>query len=563
MSQDETLIETSFADAITMIAGAKELPEPKRRHWACSLRRIAKALDRPEATIPARYSAIRTALGQLHHVPLGVTAKNVANHKANTKAALRWLNREKDAPEHGARLQPEWERLRAAVAHNVARMRLSPLMRYCSAKGIEPEGVDEHVIDGFMEYRAHSTARPVNDAVRRLLARAWNANVGRIEHWPALRLVEPPLGVRATIQWSEFPAGLREDVAQYLDRLKGERRRRNGQRIRPVKASTIENRRNEILIAARMAVRLGVRIESLTSLGALLAPPVARRILDAYWEKNGERPKTFTIDLAMRFLSIARETGCVDEAGCKELQDMWRALEDHRRTGLSDKNIDLIRAVLTEGVWDRIVNLPRKLMREARSKLDHAPNRSAVLGQMAVAIAILTVAPVRLMNLTSIRLDHNLIKPGGPDGKYRLVFPDYDVKNRVRLEFPLSRDLTDLIDEYVHTMRPTLLRNRNEDWLFPGQNGGAKRKIGFSVQISKRILKATGLRITVHQFRHAAGAIILKHRPGEYQLVKLLLGHIDIETTINSYVGFESTHASEVFAQIIEDRLQPSSEERL
>ena len=86
----------------------------------------------------------------------------------------------------------------------------------------------------------------------------------------------------------------------------------------------------------------------------------------------------------------------------------------HRQTGLSDKNLDLIRKVQTGGVWDRVVNLPPRLMSVARSQLDHAPNRAAVNAQMAVAIAILTVAPVRLINLTSIRLDHNLIKPGGP-----------------------------------------------------------------------------------------------------------------------------------------------------
>jgi len=560
MSQDETLIETSFADAIAMITQAKELPEQKRRHWTCSLRGIAKALDRPEATIPSRYSAIRTVLGQLHHVPLGLTAKTLANHKANTKAALLWLTREKDVPKHGARLRPEWERLRSAVRDSVARSRLSPLMRYCSVKGIPPNGVNEQVVDGFTEYRAQSTARPVNDAVRRLLARAWNANIGRIDWWPALRLVEPPIRVRATTPWTEFPAGLRDDVERYLERLKQKRRSRRGQRIRPLKPSTIQNRRNELMIAARMAVRLGVPIETLTSLGALLAPSVAQKILDAFWEKNGETPKTFTIDLAMRFLSIARETGCLDEAGCEELQGMWEAMEGHRRRGLSDKNIDLIRKVLTDGVWDRVVNLPRKLMREARSKLDHAPNRAAVLGQMAVAIAILTVAPIRLINLTSIRLDHNLIKPGGPESNYRLVFPDYDVKNRVRLDFPLNRELTDLIDEYVHTMRPILLRGRNENWLFPGQAAGAKRKTGFSGQITTRILKETGLRITVHQFRHAAGAIILKHRPGDYQLVRLILGHVSIETTLKSYVGLESIQASEVFGQIIQGRLESEDE---
>jgi hypothetical protein len=562
MTENDALIETSFAAAIAMIEKAEDLPGQTKRHWVCSMRQIAKALDRPLETIPARYSAVRTPLGQLHHAPLGLTAKTLMNHKSNVKAALLWLSREKNVPEHGARLHPEWERLRAKVADSVARSRLSPLLRYCSAKEIAPDGVDEQVVDEFMAYRARSTARPVNAGARRLLARAWNANVGTIEKWPPLRLIEPPIKPADTVPWDAFPAGLRRGVDAYLDGLTGVRRSRRGQRIRPLKPSTIQNRRNELTIAARMAVRVGVPIESLTSLGALLAPDVARKILDAYWQKNGEEPKTFTIDLAMRFLSIARETGCVDDAGCEQLNELRLAMEQHRRTGLSDKNIDLIRRVLTEGVWNRVVDLPPKLMATARSQLDHAPNRAAVTAQIAVAIAILIKAPVRLINLASIRLGHNLIKPGGPDTNYRLVFPDYDVKNRVRLEFPLDRDLTDLIDEYVHEMRPTLLRGRNEDWLFPGQRDGAKRKTGFSGQITQRIQKATGLRITVHQFRHAAGAIVLQNRPGDYQLVRLILGHRSIETTLKSYVGLESIQASEVFGQIIRDRLQTGREAR-
>ena len=59
------------------------------------------------------------------------------------------------------------------------------------------------------------------------------------------------------------------------------------------------------------------------------------------------------------------------------------------------------------------------------------------------------------------------------------------------------------------------------------------------------------MRITVHQFRHAAAAIILKHRPGEYEMVRLLLGHKSVTTTINSYIGLETTHASQVFGDMI------------
>jgi hypothetical protein len=47
----------------------------------------------------------------------------------------------------------------------------------------------------------------------------------------------------------------------------------------------------------------------------------------------------------------------------------------------------------------------------------------------------------RLANLTAIRLGFNLIKPDGPESNSWLVFPDYDVKNRVKLEYPLEQSI--------------------------------------------------------------------------------------------------------------------------
>ena len=169
--------------------------------------------------------------------------------------------------------------------------------------------------------------------------------------------------------------------------------------------------------------------------------------------------------------------------------------------------------MLTEGVWSEVVSLPNVLMQQARSAKDHAPIKAAVTAQLAVAIAILTFAPIRLSNLVGIELGKNLIKPGGLNSPYWLVFPHYDVKNRVDLNFQFDQALTDLIDEYVHEFRPALLRGSNASWLFPGEAGEPKTASMFSTQITERIEKAVGLRITVHQFRHAAAAIYLKHQP--------------------------------------------------
>jgi len=157
--------------------------------------------------IPARYSAIRADLAQLHQVPAGLTLKTLQNHKSNTKSALLWLAWEKGIPEHGAPLSPAWEALRGRIRCNLVRWRLSSFMRFCSATDVGPAAVDDAAVDAFMEYRSR-TGKPANDALRRLLARAWNANVGAIPGWPVCHLLEPPVRAAAVeLMWEEFPRG--------------------------------------------------------------------------------------------------------------------------------------------------------------------------------------------------------------------------------------------------------------------------------------------------------------------------------------------------------------------
>src|SRR5262249_23175690 len=159
--------------------------------------------------------------------------------------------------------------------------------------------VDERIVERFKDYRTQS-GMATDDASGRRLIRAWNSNVGHIQGWPARRFTEPAVKPTTDLPWEEFPEGFRRDVDQYLQSLIRVRRGRGGRRIRPLKPSTIRQRRMEFAAAARMAVRTGVAIGDLNSLSALLSPDVVEKILDAYWAKNGETPKAFTIDLACR-----------------------------------------------------------------------------------------------------------------------------------------------------------------------------------------------------------------------------------------------------------------------
>ena len=147
----------------------------------------------------------------------------------------------------------------------------------------------------------------------------------------------------------------------------------------------------------------------------------------------------------------------------EKLGDIRAELEKYRQGGMTPKNMKLIRQVLNESVWERVVNCPTEMMKRARSLKDRAPVKAAVTAEIAVAIAILTMAPVRAANFAAIRLDENLIKPGGLETPHLLVFPHYDVKNRVDLTFEFDDYLTDLIDEYVQEYRPSLFRGSNGD----------------------------------------------------------------------------------------------------
>jgi integrase len=549
------LLEPSIADVLKAIEAASGLTASKKTHWSCSLRQVCTGIGRPAESIPGRWSGVEFHVRQLHHARLGCTPKTLANHKANARAALVWFDGVKTGPRHGIKISPCWAALRSKILEQHRRLRLSGLIRFASASGIEPEDISEAVLDEYMRYRAETTALASDLAARRLIARAWNACAAKVKGWPSPRLIEPPVKALTQIHWEAFPEKLRTDIEDYLRAFTKIRRGARGKRIRPCKASTIATRRRELQAFARMAVQQGTPIERLNSLAALVQPDLAEKVLNAYWEQNGDEPSVSTIDMGWKIVSVARETKCLSEPELARLDDMRAALEEHRRKGLTDKNLTVIRQVLTEGIWDEVVALPGKMMEKARALRDQAPVKAAVTAQLAIAIAIFIFAPIRLGNLIAIRLAENLIRPGGPHSPYWLVFPDYDVKNRVTLQFKLQPELSELIDEYINDYRPALLRGSKDLWLFPGQKREIKNSRTLSLQVTDRVIKATGLRITVHQFRHAAAAIFLKHRPGQYELVRQMLGHRSIQTTMNFYVGLENIQATEIFGDIIKQRM--------
>ena len=88
-------------------------------------------------------------------------------------------------------------------------------------------------------------------------------------------------------------------------------------------------------------------------------------------------------------------------------------------TDLTNKNRVALRQFEDDHNKHRLLSLPGKLFDEALAK-DLGDERSAVKAQLALAIEILLMAPIRARNLIRLRFDESLIRPGGtkiPDPK--------------------------------------------------------------------------------------------------------------------------------------------------
>jgi len=542
--------DLSFADAIGLIEAA-DLPKAKKTQWVCALNRIADFFGTAPEGVIGRWQAIAARVKKLHPVRCGVSPKALGNYKSSVKAALLYLTEKNGVLGRGTPLTKAFASLVALVPTEHRQYDLRAMMRYASGKGARPDQIDDAFLAGYLAYRRDVLGRDSSAQFHRNVANAWNACAGSFDEWPQRKLFVPGRVDRGITPWEDFPASLRAEVDAWLDGMGKLRRLANGSRRRPARASTLRTRLAEVQAFARRAVSLGIAAESLTSLAKLLDPDLVEKIIDQMCAGNA--PKTAVVDLGWRLCALAETTSCLDEENLARLKEVQEVLEDQRPTGMTQKNLRVVRAVMTSDVWRRVVNLPEKLMEQALRDRATAPIRAARLAQRAVGIGILSFMPVRAGNLTNIEIGAHLVQPNGPAGDYLLTIPSAEVKNGVDIECAFDIALSKLIATYIHDFRPLLMAGANHNLLFPGRGDGARVIAGFSDSIAREVEKEIGLRVTAHQFRHAAAATILRKDPGNYEFVRRILGHKSTKTTREFYIALEGIEASRKFASMVRE----------
>jgi integrase len=190
-------------------------------------------------------------------------------------------------------------------------------------------------------------------------------------------------------------------------------------------------------------------------------------------------------------------------------------------------------------------------MAEAERMAAERPRHAALLAQWALAVGVLPFASMRIGNLAALDLERHLVRHGRGDAEVvHLVIEGREVKNHRELEYPLPPPAVALLDRYLARFWPTLAPPGTTA-LFPGRGGRPKGRRLLGRQIARAVFARTGLRMNPHLFRHAAAKLYLTARPGEVEVMRLVLGHGSIETTTGHYAGFETAAAVRHFDRVI------------
>jgi integrase len=533
----------TLVDVLAAIAAA-QLPERRKQDLASAVRSAARALGRPPEQVPADPRLLASRLTEIAPQALGFSKARWSNVRSLLRAAL-----ELAAPvapgRHLTPLTPTWAALWDRLPTRRLKTRLSRLLHYCSAAGIEPHDIGEATFAAFREH-LELTLLKEPPAVFRETLLGWNDARAQVSGWPDLTVRIPTRRTAWTLPWSAFPESLHQDLMRYLDRLGG-RDPLEELPFRPVRPLTLRHREYQLRQFASALVMRGRDPSTLMRLADLVAIETFKDGLRYLLERRGWRSTATIVHLATSLKGIARHHVRVDAQHLERMAAVIGRLDPPKR-GLTVKNRSRLRALDDPKTALALVRLPDKLM--ALADREQHPLRAARLAQTAVAIEILLMAPIRIGNPGRLDTDQHLIRPSRIGSALHIVIESSETKNREPLEYPLPSGSIELIERYLSQFRPALAP-AGSTALFPGRSNGSKHGNSLRTQIADAVFAHTGMRVHPHLFRHIAAKLFLDANPGSYEVMRRVLGHRSLETTTAFYTGLETASAVRHFDQTI------------
>jgi integrase-like protein len=518
----------TLADLSDRIRGAG-LPQRRMQDICAALKTAARALGKPPDRIAADLARLMLQLQKVPPSSIGLTGATLANVRSLIRAgfAVAAVTPERRRIHV---LSDDWNPLYQQL-DRWGKLKLSRFLRFLSAQGEGPDTVTE---GSFAAYRAHldDVGLACPDKIHNAVIDGWRKAQVAVPGWPSFQITRINRRRDWTLGWSSFPPSLRNDWQAWCDRQTdplGEIP------LRPVKPGTIKAREWQVLASATALVNRGRDPSTVSSLRDLVEIEPFKEILRFLVERYGGITHT-VYDLAVTLKGLARHHVQMDQVYLDRMAAIIRRL-DVGKSGLTEKNQARLRQFGDPKKLDSLLLLPKTLMQEADR--DPKTHKSAIKAQTAVQIEILQVIQARLKNVAELDLAKNFVALGN---EMLVVIGADSVKNQQPIERPLPIETVQLIQHYLTKFWPRLAP-AGCTALFPGRNGGPKSPNAVRDQICKTIRRYIGAEMNPHLFRHLGSKNHLDECPGDYETVRLSLGHKSIATTRKFYTGLEAPAA--------------------
>jgi hypothetical protein len=195
-----------------------------------------------------------------------------------------------------------------------------------------------------------------------------------------------------------------------------------------------------------------------------------------------------------------------------------------------------------------LLRLGVRLVIEAETRPFIRPHLRHVQVRDGVIIVFLALRPLRLKNLTGMRLGVHLRRQ--ESGTWRIQVPASETKNWETIDWIVPEDLALFLVSYLATDRPALLARRTgpgaetEDHVWISEDGFPLSYHNLSLRVRGHTRRAFGVSISPHLFRDAAATTAAIEFPTNMRTALALLADRDPHTIQHHYDQANSLVAS-------------------
>jgi hypothetical protein len=237
--------------------------------------------------------------------------------------------------------------------------------------------------------------------------------------------------------------------------------------------------------------------------------------------------------------------------GLKEIQWLAKCMRKPAMKAMSRKNRQRIDQFLDPIKRALLLNLPGMLMAEAMELRERQPAEAARRARTAIFFAIELRIPLRMKNLHTCRLGHNLRFAGGGSPIATLSFKGHEMKNDQDIEFGIRGRLREALQTYIELFLPWFAATSQDfaehRWLFPA--GGGKAGPLSHSQVRKTIIDTVAERVGAefhpHLFRGLAVVFCLERDPAGLEHCRQLLGDKSLQVILTHYAAVRTKQAAE------------------